>query len=170
MRRSSPYWRHFDCNCDHPGLSEIPVRQALNYAIDRKTIIAKALHGVGEINWTVLSPDMWAHNNNVHTYPYDLRIANQLLDGAGWRLGPDGVREKAGVKLHLKLAYAAGDPAWSEIVELVRTTWKQIGVHVRFQDLPAEHLFRAVPKRWDRTDRQVRRVCVFVGQPPRRPI
>jgi len=128
MRRSSPYWRHFDCNCDHPGLSEIPVRQALNYAIDRKTIIAKALHGVGEINWTVLSPDMWAHNNNVHTYPYDLRIANQLLDGAGWRLGADGVREKAGVKLHLNFAYAAGDPAWSEIVELVRTTWKQIGV------------------------------------------
>jgi peptide/nickel transport system substrate-binding protein len=128
MRRRSPYWRHFDCNCEHPGLSEIPVRQALNYAVDRKTIIDKALHGVGEVNWSVVSPDSYAYNRNVRRYPYDLRIAGALLDGAGWRMGPDGVRAKAGTKLHLDFAFPSGDPAWAEIVELVRASWKQIGV------------------------------------------
>jgi peptide/nickel transport system substrate-binding protein len=128
VRRRSPYWRHFDCNCSHPGLSEIPVRQALNYAIDRQTIIAKALHGIAETNWTVLSPSSYAYNHNVKRYPFNLSTAAALLDGAGWRLGPDGVRQKNGTRLRLNFGLLSGDPAWAEIVELVRATWKQIGV------------------------------------------
>jgi peptide/nickel transport system substrate-binding protein len=128
VRRRSAYWRHLDCNCSHPALSEIAVRQAMNYAIDRKTIIDKALHGVGEINWTVLSPDSYAVNAHVKQYPFDLRTANAILDRAGWRLGADGVRAKNGVRLHLNFALLSGDPAWAEIVELVRPTWRQIGV------------------------------------------
>jgi peptide/nickel transport system substrate-binding protein len=128
VRLTSPYWRHFDCNCDHPALSEIPVRKALNYAIDRQTIIGKALHGIGKVNWTVLSPDSWAHNNAVTQYPFNLARANALLDAAGWHRGPDGVRQKGGTRLHFSFAYPSGDPAWAEIVELVRTTWNQIGV------------------------------------------
>ena len=128
VRRRSQYWRHFDCNCDHPALSEIAVRQALNTAIDRQTIIAKALHGVGELNWTVVSPDSFAHNPNVKRYPFNLQAAGALLDRAGWHMGPGGVRQKNGTRLHFNFAYLSGDPAWSEIIELVRTTWRQIGV------------------------------------------
>jgi peptide/nickel transport system substrate-binding protein len=119
IRRRSPYWRHFDCNCEHPALSDVSVRKALNYAIDRKTIIGKALHGVGEINWSVVSPSSYAYNPSVTRYPYDLTRSVALLDG---------VRHKGGERLHLDFAYLSGDPAWAEIVELVRTTWKQIGV------------------------------------------
>src|SRR4029077_17284889 len=73
-------------------------------------------------------PDSFAYNHNVRQYPFDLKASAALLDRAGWRVGPDGVRQKNGVKLHLNFAYASGDPAWAEIVELVRSTWKQIGV------------------------------------------
>jgi peptide/nickel transport system substrate-binding protein len=128
VRRRSPYMRHFDCNCDHPGLSEISVRKALNHAVDRQTIIGKALHGIGEVNWSVLPPYSWAFNHNVTQYPFSIEKANALLTNAGWHLGPDGVRQKNGTRLHLDFAYPSGDPAWAEIVELTRATWKQIGV------------------------------------------
>jgi peptide/nickel transport system substrate-binding protein len=128
VRRRSVYWRHFDCNCAHPALSEIAVRQAMNYAIDRQTILAKALHGVGDINWTVVSPDSFAFNPNVKRYPFDLRMAGAILERAGWRMGPDGVRAKNGQRLHFTFALLSGDPAWAEIVELVRPTWREIGV------------------------------------------
>ena len=128
VRQPSVYWRHFDCNCSHPALAEIPVRQALNYAIDRQTIIAKALHGVGKINWSVFDPQLWAYDPHVKQYPFDLAKANGLLDAAGWKLGADGVRAKGGLRLHFDFALLSGDPAWDQIVELTRSTWQQIGV------------------------------------------
>ncbi|MEO6990456.1 MAG: peptide ABC transporter substrate-binding protein [Candidatus Baltobacteraceae bacterium] len=140
-RRVSAYWRHFDCNCDHPGTSEIPVRQALNYAIDRKTIIDKALHGIGQINWSVVSPNSFAYNPNVKQYPFDLAKASALLDGAGWKLGADGVRAKNGARLHLNFGMPSGDPAWSEIVELVRSTWKPIGITFDSKSYPTNLYF-----------------------------
>ena len=127
-RQISQYWRHFDCNCAHPITGDLTVRQALNYAIDRETMIRKALHGVGEINWTVLSPSSYAFNPSVKRYPFDIAKANSLLEGAGWQMGSNGMRQKNGVPLHLNFAFISGDPAWAQIVELVRTTWRQIGV------------------------------------------
>jgi peptide/nickel transport system substrate-binding protein len=128
VRQRSVYWRHFDCNCSHPALAEIPVRQALNYAIDRETIIAKALHGVGAVNWSTFTSNSYAYDPLVKQYPFDLAKANALLDGAGWKLGSDGVRAKNGTRLHLDFALISGDPAWQQIVELTRSTWQQIGV------------------------------------------
>ncbi|MDE2571759.1 MAG: hypothetical protein KGM44_04450 [bacterium] len=128
LRRRSQYWRHIDCNCSHPALKEIPVRQALNYAIDRRSILDKVLHGVGELNWTVVSPDSYAYNADVKQYPFDLEQANRLLDGAGWRRGPGDVREKDGLRLHFDFALATGSPAYEQIIELLRAGWRQIGV------------------------------------------
>jgi peptide/nickel transport system substrate-binding protein len=128
VRQRSAFWRHFDCNCSHPALVEIPVRQALNYAIDRQTIIQKTLHGVGEVNWSVLSPNSYAYDPHVKQYPFDLAKANALLDGAGWKNGADGVRAKGGMRLHFDFALLSGDPAWQQILELTRSTWHSIGV------------------------------------------
>jgi peptide/nickel transport system substrate-binding protein len=128
IRQRSVYWRHFDCNCSHPALAEIPVRQALNYAIDRQTIITKALHGVGAVNWSTFTPSSYAYDPHVKQYPFDLAKANALLDDAGWKLGSDGVRAKNGMRLHLEFALISGDPAWQQIIELTRSTWQQIGV------------------------------------------
>ena len=141
VRRRSPYWRHFDFNCSHPGVKEIAVRQALNYALDRKTIVEKALHGIGEINWTVLSPDSPGFDPNVKRYPFDLRKAAQTLEAAGWHTGPDGVRAKGGTKLRLNFGLLSGDPAWAEIVELTRSTWKQIGVTFDSKTYPSSLYF-----------------------------
>jgi len=40
---------------------------------------------------------------NVEPYPYDLEMAAQLLDEAGWVMGDDGVREKDGEKLAFEM-------------------------------------------------------------------
>jgi|SRR5579872_1198978 len=128
MRRRSQYWRHIDCNCSHPALKDVRVRQALNYAIDRRTLMDKVLHGVGLTNWSVLSPDSYAYDASVKQYPFDLAKANQLLDEAGWTRGADGVRSKGGERLHFDFALATGSPAYEQIIELVRATWRQIGV------------------------------------------
>lgn len=141
LRRRSAYWRHIDCNCSRPGLDEVEVRQALNYAIDRRTILDKVLHGVGAIKWAVVSPDSYAYNPDVKTYPFDLATANQILDRAAWARGTGGVREKNGVRLHFDFALGTGNPAYEQILELIRTTWRQIGVTFETKHYPTSLYF-----------------------------
>jgi peptide/nickel transport system substrate-binding protein len=128
IRKPSVYWWHIDCNCEQPALAEVPVRQALNHAIDRKTIIDKVLHGAGLVNWSVINPLSFAYDPGVKQYPYDLARANALLDAAGWRRGPGGVRGKNGQELHFTFAYGAGNATWAQMIELIRASWSQIGV------------------------------------------
>jgi peptide/nickel transport system substrate-binding protein len=128
LRKRSVYWWHLDMNCDHPALADVRVRRALDTAIDRAAIIAKILHGAGEINWSVLSPSSFAYEPNVRRYPFDLARANELLEAAGWKRGADGVRAKNGVALHFTFVVGAGNETWARIIELIRAGWTQIGV------------------------------------------
>ena len=45
---------------------------------------------------------------SLHPAPYDLAAAKALLDAAGWRPGPDGVRVRNGTRLSLLLVYGIG--------------------------------------------------------------
>ena len=54
--------------------------------------------------------------------------ANALLDAAGWKRGPDGVRAKGGVKLNLDYAAPTGNQDNDSRIEQIRTMWQKIGV------------------------------------------
>lgn len=61
------------------------VRQAINYAIDKDTIIKQILRGFGiKLDGQPVGRDCFGHNPNVKAYPYDPNRAKQLLDRAGY--------------------------------------------------------------------------------------
>jgi peptide/nickel transport system substrate-binding protein len=107
----SIYLQHADPNVEvdgerasmttqHPALSDLAVRQALSYAIDRDTI-ANQFYGNGQVaawNYLVGIP---AYTTTNLPYAFDPAKANQLLDDAGWVL--DGsTRAKDGIELAWK--------------------------------------------------------------------
>ncbi|MBO8127368.1 MAG: ABC transporter substrate-binding protein [Firmicutes bacterium] len=63
------------------------VRQAVNYAIDKKAIVDGILQGTGVLAENVLPPVVWGYNPNVKNYPYDPVKAKQLLAEAGYPNG-----------------------------------------------------------------------------------
>jgi peptide/nickel transport system substrate-binding protein len=80
---------------DKPPFNNLKVRQAVAHAIDKRFILDKLLFGYGQVAHSEVAPAMkWAHNPNVLQYDHDTAKANQLLDEAGYRRGPDGVRFK----------------------------------------------------------------------------
>jgi peptide/nickel transport system substrate-binding protein len=79
-------------NLRDPILSHVAVRQAIAYAIDRKIIIQTLLGGHARPAYSLLPPGHWAWTGDVPHYDYDPARANALLDAAGFRRGPDGVR------------------------------------------------------------------------------
>jgi peptide/nickel transport system substrate-binding protein len=91
-------FQYLGFNIADPLLSQLAVRQAIAHAIDRESLIRHLLGGAARPATGLLSPEHWAYEANVPTYPYDPTAAKRLLDGAGYR-DPDG--EGAGVRFRL---------------------------------------------------------------------
>jgi peptide/nickel transport system substrate-binding protein len=79
-------------NLRDPVLKDVRVRQAIAYAIDRKTILHYLLGDSGRLAASVLPPEHWAYDPELVQYPYDPGKANALLDAAGYARGKDEAR------------------------------------------------------------------------------
>lgn len=60
------------------------VRQAINYAIDKKVLVENVLQGTAEVAAGPTPPAFaWAYNEQLQPYPYDVEKAKQLIKEAG---------------------------------------------------------------------------------------
>jgi peptide/nickel transport system substrate-binding protein len=83
---------YINLNLSDPYLKDVRVRQAVAMAINRKLILDTIWRGQARLADDLLPPGHWARTDNIAHYPYDPAKANALLDAAGYRRGPDGVR------------------------------------------------------------------------------
>lgn len=68
--------------------SDVRVRQAVNYAIDKDSIIKNVLQGHATASMgTVVGPNSFGHNPALKPYPYDVAKAKSLLKEAGYEKG-----------------------------------------------------------------------------------
>lgn len=74
-------------NLQSPPFDNRLVRQALNYALDRKTIVRLVLNGRAQVANGVLPPGVPGHNDDLIGYSYNLKRAKELLSEAGY---PEG--------------------------------------------------------------------------------
>ncbi len=79
-------------NLRDPLLKHVRVRQAIACAINRPLIIRTLLGGHAQPAVSLLPPDHWAWTGDVPRYTYDPARADRLLDEAGYKRGPDGMR------------------------------------------------------------------------------
>ncbi len=135
-------YEHIDVNLDNPILADRRVRKALLYGADRQAISDRLFQGKQPVANTNVSPLDWVHTDNVTTYPYDPAKAQALLEEAGWKPGPDGIRVNAeGEKLQLTLGTTAGARVREQVQQVLQHYWRQIGVEIRIQNQPARVFF-----------------------------
>ncbi|MEA2665319.1 MAG: peptide/nickel transport system substrate-binding protein [Candidatus Eremiobacteraeota bacterium] len=135
------YFGHLDLQNTHPGLDDPRVRRALRLATDREQIKMKIRHGLGLVQDNPVSPANPAFDKSVPTDPYDPAQAAKLLDQAGWKPGPDGIRTKNGHALNLVFATSTGTPDTDSMIELIRAEWKNVGVGLSVKRYPSPLMF-----------------------------
>lgn len=111
-------------NTEKKPLNEVKVRQALNYATDKKAIIDAVYQGAGIAAKTPLPPTIWGYDEQIEDYPYDPAKAKQLLAEAGY---PDGFE----VELWVQPVVRNSNPNPRRMSEMLQADWEKIGVKAK---------------------------------------
>lgn len=128
-------------NTTDPLFKDATVRRALRMSIDRRELRDKVGHGVGVLQNVLLPTVDPLVPKDIAFTEFDLAKANAMLDGAGWKRGGDGVREKNGRRLSIDVASSQGTPDADIQIELVRAWFKQVGAELNVQRYQSSVLF-----------------------------
>jgi peptide/nickel transport system substrate-binding protein len=148
-----------DLNMNQGPFTELPVREAFAYGADRKAAVESAFEGKVPYNGNgALSQSTPMQDPSLEeTWPYNPEKAEQLLDQAGWKAGSNGIREKDGKQLNIKLVYGAGSILTTEgatVLEDLQSQWKEVGFNVELKPATLSQLFGgeyAAPDKYDAT-------------------
>ena len=121
-------------NTTKEPFSDIKVRRAMNYAINKDVLVKVALEGQGEAAYGPLPPSIWGYWPGIVDYAphYDPGKAKQLFAEAGYAAGPDGVLQKSGRPLSFTMFTAPID-TWTRSAQLMQAGLRAFGVKVEIQ-------------------------------------
>ena len=110
---------------------DLAVRQAIQSAVDKKSILNTLFEGQFDPADSVLTSTTPGHVSD--GVGYDVDKANQLLDQAGWAKGSDGTRSKGGTPLQLNLINITGF-GFDDMSTLLQAQLKKVGIAVTISD------------------------------------
>lgn len=123
--------------------SDIAIRKALNYGINRTALSEGALSGFGTPNYDGIAHQLpWANKEAV-IKDGDIAKANKTLEAAGWiDTDNDGIREKDGTKASLGVYYSSDAPERQALAVAVSEQAKAMGIEIN-----------ATGSNWDEMDK-----------------
>ena len=124
----------------HPFLTDIRVRRALSMAIDRNILVEIGYGPAGRVTCNLVPAPIAFASDNTDCVKQDMAGAKALLDQAGWRPGPDGVRVKDGVKLEINYLTST-NAVRQNFQALVKQWWTELGVSTNLRNVSASVFF-----------------------------
>ena len=111
----------YSINTRQKPLDDVRVRRALNYAVDRESIVRSLLQGFGQATGQPFTSGWLGYDESIKPYPYDVAQARRLLAEAGLANGFD-------------LTWSISTGTWladKEIAEAAAAMLGQAGVRIR---------------------------------------
>lgn len=128
-------------NTDNPILSDVRVRQAIAAAIDRQPIVEDLLYGKTEVATSPIGMG-WAAPEGLEVPAYDPEVSARLLEEAGWSdEDGDGVREKDGQRLELRITTPTGSQTRDLTQQLLQQQLAEVGIELTIANAPAANIF-----------------------------
>lgn len=131
--------------------SDVAVRRAINYAIDRQLLADQLLEGHAIPAYSAVEGLPWQGKATAFK-DGDIARANALLDEAGWQVGEDGIRRKGDQRAAFTLWYTSGDSTRRDLAEAVRAMLKPIGLEVSLKS-----------GSWEQVEREMHANPVLMG-------
>lgn len=140
------YFNVAEAGTKHVAIDDQVVREAIDYAIDRKQLIDVALLGHGyecPTDWAC-SPFLRMQDPSLEITPYDPEYANSILDDAGYiDSDGDGIRETPdGEPLIFRFYFDVEHPTQLTISELITQWLPAIGIQADLEGLESGTMLR----------------------------
>jgi peptide/nickel transport system substrate-binding protein len=116
-----------------PPFGDVRVRRALILALDRELFAKTILDGLAPVAHGPIQPVSWAYTDRITRYPFDPGRARALLDEAGWKVGPNGIRQRDGRPLAFTLITQAGYAIRENVAQAIERQLRDVGVDVRVE-------------------------------------
>jgi len=123
----------------HPLLSDPAVRQALALLVDRAAVEAHIYGRIGIATGNFINnPQRFVSKNT--KWEFNIEKANQILEGADWKRGPDGVRAKDGKQLKLVFQTSTNAPR-QKTQAIVKQACQRAGIEIELKSVTASVFF-----------------------------
>ncbi|WP_104753447.1 ABC transporter substrate-binding protein [Helicobacter salomonis] len=126
MDFKSADYRALMFNFHNPILKSLAVRQAIEYAINRKLIATKVLHGYGSVANNPIQVS-WANDPHAKTYPYNPKKAKEILEKDGWKLH-NKVFVKDGKPLEFDIYARSHNPIRVALANILQSELSKVGI------------------------------------------
>jgi peptide/nickel transport system substrate-binding protein len=133
-------WRRLAFNLSKPVFADRRVRLAIAEAVDWDRMNATIFHGYNRRAVSDIAPTSWAAPN-VPQYRYDPADAARLLDAAGWRAGPGGLRSRDGVPLAFTVSTTNAKQSNVQSEVQMQQALRAVGIALQIKNYPGSLLF-----------------------------
>jgi peptide/nickel transport system substrate-binding protein len=119
-----------------PALADLRVRQAMNYAIDRETILNEVFDGLGGVSVSApFGPDSAGWSDDLlDIYPYDPEKARELLAEAGYA---DGFTLQV-----------LSNPGWSLVAQAIAGYLREVGINLELSEHTTDLIQQTMSGTW----------------------
>jgi peptide/nickel transport system substrate-binding protein len=130
----------------HTELLNPKVRQAIEYATDRQQIVKTAWLGLAQPGSTIIAPaDGTWHNPNIKVEPFNLAKANQLLNSAGYKMGPNGIRIANGHPMSYNVIFPPDERGTGDrTFQIMQADLRKIGIAISQQNMDDAATFNTI--------------------------
>lgn len=115
---------------NHPFLRDKRVREAIIHGIDREEIIRVLFSESYPLAKSSVAETGLGFKDQSTAYTFDPEESKRLLDEAGWKPGPDGIRVKDGKRLVLRSNTALPQPRSKEVMTMVQDQLGKLGIAI----------------------------------------
>jgi peptide/nickel transport system substrate-binding protein len=123
----------------HPLFSDAAVRQAIGLLVDRTSVqdYIYGRTGVATANF-INNPERFRSKSR--TFEFNVEKANAVLEAAGWKRGPDGIRAKDGKKLKLVFQTSINAPR-QKTQAIIKQACQKAGIDMELKSVTASVFF-----------------------------
>ncbi|MGE7994114.1 ABC transporter substrate-binding protein [Pseudomonas sp. NPDC089554] len=111
-------------NTERAPFNQLPVRQALDMAVNKDAIISAVYQGAGQKAVNAMPPTQWSYDNSIKDATYDPEKAKQMLKAAG-------VKEGTEITLWAMPVQRPYNPNAKLMAEMLQSDWNKLGLKVR---------------------------------------
>jgi len=120
-------------NLKDPKFSDLRIRQAINYAVDRQELIDGVLLGMGTECTGPFANRSWAYNKDIKPVVFNPEKSLELLKQAGWSLNKNGILEKENQVFKFTIITNQGNDERKRAAEIIQKRLSKIGMQVKIK-------------------------------------